>query len=289
MIRLFGLNTEAESLNIGKFSITMEEVNKFIGKLIHVAIIIILMFLIIKIGNALINKFVKRQVKSDARFSLDDKKAITLGAVMKSILKYTTYFIGAFSIISVFTNVSFGVAGVGGAAIVGLGAKDLVNDVINGFFILFENQYAVGDHVKIGTFSGIVESIGIRSTTIRDFSGALHIMRNGTVSEVTNFSRGNIRFTVDIEIPYEDDIDKAMKIIKRVSEKFEQENEEITEPIDVFGVNSLNPSGVTIRVYGRSKSLMQFRMEAKLRKILKEELEKEGIYAPYPKTELINK
>lgn len=289
MIRLFSLNTEVGSFDIGKFSVSMEHIDKIIGKFIHIAIIIIVMFLIIKVGNTLINKFVKRQIKSDTRFSLDDKKAVTLGAVMKSALKYTTYFIGGFSIISVFTNVSFGIAGVGGAAVIGLGAKDLVNDVINGFFILFENQYAVGDHVTIGEFSGIVESIGIRSTSIRDFNGAIHIMRNGTISEVTNFSRGNIRFTVDMEIPYEDDIDKAIDIIKRVSEKFEEENNDIMEPIEVFGVSSLNPSGITIRVYGRSKSLMQYKMEAKLRKVLKEELEKEGIYAPYPKTELINK
>lgn len=290
MIWLFGLNTEVESFNIGKFSISVEEINRFIGKLIHIAIIIVIMFFVIKIGNAVINNFVKRQVKSNAKFSLDGKKAITLGAVMKSILKYSTYFIGAFLIISVFTgNVSIGVAGVGGAAIVGLGAKDLVSDVINGFFILFENQYAVGDHVTISKYSGIVESIGIRSTTIRDFNGSIHIVRNGTISEVTNYSRGNIRFIVDIEIAYEDDIDKAINVIKKVGRNFEKENDEITEPIDILGVNSLNPSGVTIRVYGRSKPLKQWKMEAKLRKELKEALEKEGIYAPYPKTELINK
>ena len=81
---------------------------------------------------------------------------------------------------------------------IGIGAQSLVKDLINGFFILFEDQYGIGDHVTIGQFEGIVESLGIRTTVLRDFTGDLHLIPKGTVLEVTNHSRGDIRFIVDV-------------------------------------------------------------------------------------------
>ena len=287
---LFKVSLGDGSLDIGKgISIDMSDIENIVNKGIRIVIIILLMYITIKIGNRLINKFVKKQIESNARFSMDNQKAKTIGEVLKSVLKYMTYFIGAALILSdAFNGISVAMASVGGFAL-GFGAQSLVKDIINGFFILFEDQYGVGDHVTIGTFSGIVETIGIRTTVIRDFSGDVHLIPNGTINQVTNHSRGNIRFIVDVDISYEEDIDNAINVISNVCNKYKDENENIVEPIEVLGVNSLNASSVTIRIIGKAKPLKQWEAERELRKRVKKVLDEEGIEIPYPKTQLINK
>ena len=287
---LFKVSLGDGSLDIGKgISIDMSDIENIVNKGIRIVIIILLMYITIKIGNRLINKFVKKQIESNARFSMDNQKAKTIGEVLKSVLKYMTYFIGAALILSdAFNGISVAMASVGGFAL-GFGAQSLVKDIINGFFILFEDQYGVGDHVTIGTFSGIVETIGIRTTVIRDFSGDVHLIPNGTINQVTNHSRGNIRFIVDVDISYEEDIDNAINVITNVCNKYKNENENIVEPIEVLGVNSLNASSVTIRIIGKTKPLKQWEAERELRKRVKKVLDEEGIEIPYPKSQLVNK
>ena len=258
--------------------------------ILRIVIILVAINLIIKIGNKIINKFVDKQVKSKLSFSLDPQKAITIGEVLKSVLKYTVYLVGvALMFYDVFAKIPVALASAGGFAI-GLGAQSLVKDLINGFFLLFEDQYGVGDHVTISNFSGIVESMGIRTTVLRDFTGDLHLIPNGSILEVTNHSRGDIRFIVDVDIAYEENIDQATNLIKSVNEAFEEKHKDkLRGHIEVLGVTSLNPSGITIRVIGRAKPLSQWEMERELRKEIKEALNKSGIEIPYPKTYIVNK
>lgn len=259
----------------------------FIRKVISLILLITIMYLIIKIGEKAINKFVENQINSKRSFSMNRQKAMTIGAILKSSLKYAVYFSAATIIIGSTFKVSAAVlSGIG--FVVGIGAQSLVKDLINGFFIIFEDQYGVGDHVTIGNFEGIVDNIGIRSTVLRDFSGDLHTIPNGAVSQVTNHSRGDMRFIVDVEIAYEEDVDNAINIIQKTCTKFKEKNEEeITQDIDVLGVISLNASGITIRVVGKAKPLSQWKMERDLRKDIKIALDKEQIEIPYPKTQLI--
>ncbi|NLK94950.1 MAG: mechanosensitive ion channel family protein [Clostridiales bacterium] len=278
---------EGEKMDIGPFTFDTLIIENIINKIISLVLVLVLMYLTIKLGNKIIDKFVKRQIKSNARFSMDSQKAKTIGEVLKSLLKYMVNFIGIAIIVgNLFSNMSVAVAGIG-TFTVGLAAQNLIKDIINGFFILFEDQFGIGDHVTLENFEGIVESIGIRTTTIRDFNGDIHLIPNGTITIVTNHSRGNIRFMVDVDIAYEENVDNAIESIKKVCKEFEKNNKEVTEPIEVLGINSLNASSVTIRVIGKSKPLSQWKMERELRKLIKAELDKEGIEIPYPKTEII--
>ncbi|MDR5588334.1 MULTISPECIES: mechanosensitive ion channel family protein [Clostridium] len=285
---LIKFNWSQEEIKLGNISIGLNNIEFLVNKSLRILSVFILMYISIKIGNYLIKKFVERQIKSNTMLSLDSQRAKTLGEVLKSVLKYSVYFIGITSIIStLFNGLSFTFASMGGLA-VGFGAQSLIKDLINGFFILFEDQFGVGDHITVGKFSGIVESIGIRTTIIKDFTGDIHSIPNGSIIEVTNHSRGNIRFIVDVDIAYEENIDNAISIIKEVCSNFEQGNEDIGEPIEVLGVNALNASSVTIRVIGKSKPLKQWEMERELRKLIKLRLDKEGIEIPYPKTQLVS-
>lgn len=271
--------------NILNFDI--EILNGIIERIFRILIISIAMYIIIKLGNKLIEKFVDNQVKSKLRFTLDPQKAITIGEVLKSVLKYLVYFLGiTMMFYDVFSKIPVAVASAGGFAI-GFGAQSLVKDLINGIFILFEDQYGVGDHITVGQFTGIVESIGIRTTIIRDFTGDLHLIPNGSVLEVTNHSRGNIRFVVDIRIAYEESIDRAIELIINTNKNFEEKHcEDLRGKIEVLGVNSLNALGVTIRVVGWAKPLSQWSMERELRKEIIKVLDREGIEISYHKTQL---
>lgn len=259
-----------------------------LNRTLSIIFLIIVMYLAIKIGNKIIDKFVKNQIKSKLSFSMDSQKAITVGAILKSSLKYIVYFSAGAIVIGRTFKVSAAVLSAVGF-VIGIGAQSLVKDIINGFFILFEDQYGVGDYVTIGAYSGVVENIGIRSTVLKDFSGDIHVLPNGAVLEVTNHSRGNMRFMVDVEIAYEEDVDNAIKLIENTCEKFKENNkEEITEDIEVLGVISLNASGVTIRVVGKSRPLSQWKMERELRKEIKKSLDIAGVEIPYPKTQIVN-
>ncbi|EMU52907.1 mechanosensitive ion channel family protein [Clostridium butyricum] len=289
---LVHLSLDKTELEIGKVIISLEDFEVVFNKGIKIISIVIIMYLSIKIGKYLIKKAVDKQVKSNAALSLDPQRAKTLGGVMKSILKYSVYFLGITSILSVlFGGISFTFASISGVAL-GLGSQSLIKDFINGFFILFEDQFGIGDYVTIGNFSGIVQTIGIRTTIIKDFTGDIHSIPNGMISEVTNHSRGNTRFIVDVDIAYEEDIDNAINAINAIKEccdKFQKEHEDfINEPIEVLGVSALAASSVTIRTVGRTKPLTQWKMENELRKAIKITLDENGIEIPYPKTQLIN-
>ena len=263
-------------------------INKFIIKFVMIIVILVLVLLIIKFGNKLIDKIVEKQSEMNSKFSINEKRANTLGTLLKSILKYSAYFIGILMAIGIIIGgqVPLAFASVGGVAI-GLGAQSFVKDLINGIFILFEEQYSVGDYVTIDKYSGIVESIEIRTTTLREFSGAYHIIPNGLISVVSNHSKGNMQINVYVDIAYEESIDKAINVIKVACEKFTNEHEDVTKAPIVRGVTNLGASGMTIRVLGEAKPMTQWNVEAELRKVIKEALDEAGIEIPYSKLQVI--
>lgn len=274
-----------EGIGIGNFVITYKQLISFGERLIRVAGIIILMYLIIKIGSAIINRIVVKQKK--LKFSLDEKKSKTIGAVLKSILRYTVYFFGIVGILTqFFGTISITFAGIGGVAI-GFGAQNIIKDIINGFFILFEDQFAVGDYINIDDRSGVVESIELRVTKLRDFNGDLHIIPNGSINKVTNHSRGNIRVMVDIDVDRDENFDKVKSIIGKACENFIKENKEMVEGPNVVGVSAINENSLTIRIVGKSKPMKQWDCEVKLREEIKRALDKENISVPYMRRKVI--
>jgi moderate conductance mechanosensitive channel len=277
------LDLNKGGISIGNFNLTSEQVTYAIDKIIRVSTIVVLMYLAIKLGSAIIHKFMDNQSKSNFKFSLNKKRSMTLEAILKSVLRYSVYFFGIVGILSeVFSTMTLTFAGIGGVAI-GFGAQSLVKDIINGFFILFEDQYAVGDYINIEDKGGIVESIELRVTKIRDFNGDLHIIPNGLITKVTNHSRGNARVLVDVDIAYEEDVDRAIEVLSGVCEVFKSRTENMVEGPAVAGVSALKDCGLTIRVVGKAKPMTHWECEMKLRKEIKNALTNEKIEIPYPK------
>lgn len=262
-----------------------ETVYMFGVKILKILVILILMYLIIKISNSIITRTIERQKKF--KFSLDEKKAQTIEAIMKSLLRYSVYFFGIFAMIeTLLGNIGLTFAGIGGISL-GFGMQNLIKDVINGFFILFEDHFSVGDYINIDDKGGIVESIELRITKIRDFNGDLHIIPNGMIGKVTNHSRGNIRILVDVDIAQEQDVQKAIAVMNEVCEAFKIDNEYIAEGPSVYGVTAIKDTGITLRVVGRVKPMNQWDAEMKLRSQIKEAFKNQNILMAYPRMKIV--
>lgn len=257
-------------------------------RLIKVIVIFLVVKIAIKIVYILIDKFFEKQGRF--KYKMEDKKANTLSVILKSVSKYTLYFIGGVAVLEVFgipTSSVIAAAGIGGVAI-GFGAQSLVKDVITGFFILFEDQFSIGDYIKTSEFDGIVEEMGLRVTKLRAFTGDLHIIPNGSIQSVTNRCRGAMRAWVDIGIAYEEDIDNAIGVLNNLCEEISRTNDNIIEGPTVLGVSNLGSSDVVLSVIAKTKAMEQWNVERELRKRIKEEFDKKGIEIPYPRRVIIN-
>ncbi len=254
-----------------------------LGKFLKIIIIIIVISIVISLVNKLIDRTLNN--KKGTNIFVNNRRATTIGEVLKRIVKYVLYFIGIVMVLDMFninTTSILATAGLGGLAI-GFGAQSLVKDIITGFFILFEDQYAVGDYVQIESLEGTVEELGLRVTKLRDFSGDLHIIPNGRVQVVTNKTRGAMRALIKIYITYEENIDRVVNILEKVCADVKSTNDSILDGPTVLGITDLGESSVSITIVAKTKPMEQWAVEREIRKNVKEAFDRENIEIPYPK------
>lgn len=250
---------------------------------IKVAVIIIASVLAIKFGRKLIRRLLKVQARGPLQVS--ERRSVTLVRLLENVIAYVVFFIAVLTILPIFGVETRGLivgAGVGGVAL-GFGAQSLVKDIISGFFILFEDQFSVGDYIRVQTFEGTVQSIGLKTTKIRSATGELHIIQNGMITEVTNFSLHNSIAMVDISISYEGDIEHAQSVIEEHLVKMPERYEEMVKAPEYLGIQSFGPSEVVIRIASEVQPMAQFKISRAIRKEIKEVLERNNIEIPYPK------
>jgi small conductance mechanosensitive channel len=179
--------------------------------------------------------------------------------------------------------------GVAGLAL-SLGAQTLIKDVIGGLFILVENQYAVGDVIKVSGISGTVERITLRSTHLRDLKGRLHIVPNGEVRIVANLTREWSRAVVDVGVAYEEDLDRVLQILERFAGEFAQDPQfgpYLIEAPQVLGPIGLEDSAVTVRVAVKTQPGRQWEVSRALQRQILAVCGREGIELPYPRQEVV--
>ncbi|UOK58064.1 mechanosensitive ion channel family protein [Metabacillus hrfriensis] len=245
--------------------------------------IMILSTILIRVGNVVIGKIFLLRTKSPLRIS--ERRENTLVKLLDNILTYLVYFV---ALLMILETLSFDVkALLAGAGIVGLavgfGAQNLVRDIITGFFIIFEDQFSVGDMIRVGQFEGTVEEIGLRTTKIKSWTGEINILPNGNITEVTNFSVNNSVAFVDVSIAYEGDIPKAERVIEDLLLELPDKYEEMVAPPELLGVQNLGPSGVVLRVVSEVLPMKHFHISRVLRKEIKMRLDEHGIEIPYPR------
>jgi small-conductance mechanosensitive channel len=246
---------------------------------------VILIVVVAKISSMLLKKTIKRIAEEKDRLKFNPRRTTTIMRLMGNITNYAIGFIMVMMILAVF-DVPFGPmlagAGVVGLAI-GFGAQSLVKDIITGFFIIFEDQFAVGDVIQTGSFKGTVEEIGLRITRIRSWTGEVHIIPNGSILEVTNYSINNSIAVVDISVAYETDIEKATLIIKETVNELSLNNEHIVKQPEVLGIHSITTTEIIIRITCECKPNQQGTVARQLNAEIKKSFDKNGIEIPYPK------
>ncbi|MDW7650895.1 MAG: mechanosensitive ion channel family protein [Bacillota bacterium] len=216
---------------------------------------------------------------------LSEHKAKTLIPLLTSIYRYSIYTLAVVLILSeIGMEIGPILAGAGilGLA-VGFGAQSLVKDVISGFFIILEDQFSVGDYIQTGEFSGIVEELGMRITKIRDFSGELHILPNGSINAVSNRTRGNMRAMIDVGISYEDDIDQTLAVLEELMRTYAENDADVVEGPTVLGVVALADSSVNIRIIAQTVPMTQWKVERDMLRVIKNKFDELGIEIPYPR------
>jgi len=251
---------------------------------VKIAAVIFIARLAIGLGNRLIGEFMERQVKHKTFFG-NERRLTTIGGIGKSVLRYGIYFfagVTVLSLVGIDTSSILVGAGVAGLA-VGFGAQNLVRDVLTGFFILFEDQFAVGDYVAIGDKDGIVEEMGLRTTRIRAFGGQAHIIPNGTIELVTNYSRAPMRVLFEVEIAYEEDTARVIEFVQGILDRFAAESDVVTEGPRVLGVSQLGASGVALMVWAKVKPMEQWAVERELKLRIKRAFDEAGVEIPYPR------
>ncbi|RCX28927.1 small conductance mechanosensitive channel [Bacillus sp. AG236] len=252
------------------------------GVIVLKLIAITIVFLLVRaIGKKVIERSFE---KMSERENATRGRMLTLKSLTVNVFSYVLIFIFVVMLleaVNIHATALLAGAGVVGLAI-GFGAQGLVSDVVTGFFLLLEKQLDVDDYVTTGSFSGIVESVGLRTTQIRGFDGTLHYVPNCEITSLSNHSRGNMRALIDIGISYDDDIDKAISVLEKVCERVAATNENIVEGPNVIGVQGLGASDVVLRVVGKAKNGEQWGIERQLRKEFKEAFDANGIDIPFP-------
>jgi small conductance mechanosensitive channel len=205
-------------------------------------------------------------------------RLVTLETLAKSVLLYTLYFVILFIVLTAFhipIASLLATAGVAGVAI-GFGAQKLVKDVMTGFFLLLEDQFAVGDLVQINNNLGIVEEMGMRITKLRDDAGRLIILSNGDIAQVINYSKGGFKISFDVAVSAEATPDTVREALEGATQRLKQEKGISVEP-RLRGVVGMTGASVTYRIDATAPPADRLDAEARLRAALLAELSERGI------------
>lgn len=215
------------------------------------------------------------------------KRADTLASVVRDVARIVAMAVGGMMILSevgVDLKPLLAAAGLGGLAI-GFGAQSLVKDVISGFFILLEDSVRVGDVVEIAGVGGLVEEVKLRTITLRDLSGNVHVVPNGAVDKVKNMTKGYSFYLFDVGVAYREDVDEVMAVLKEIAAELQADPTyaaDILEPLEMLGVDQFADSAVIIKCRIKTRPIQQWRIGREMNRRIKKTFDAKGIEIPFP-------
>jgi small-conductance mechanosensitive channel len=258
----------------------------FVSTGLRIVLIALITLIVIKGVKVLANRlqvaFSKQKVDEESK-----KRASTLSSVIRHLLTVVILVVAIMTILGqlgVEIGPILAAAGIVGLA-VGFGAQSLVKDIINGFFILLEDQIRVGDVVQIAGKGGLVEKVNLKMTILRDFSANVHYIPNGNIDVVTNMTKDYSRYVFDIGVAYREDVDEVMKIIREVDEELRKDSscsEDILEPLEVFGLDQFADSALIIKARYKTKPIKQWGVAREFNHRLKKKFDEKDIEIPFP-------
>ncbi len=243
------------------------------GKIFFILIILLISSILLRI----VKKIIFRKFKLNNKVVL--AKVNTIRRIAYNIIKVGIIFISAMAILEILginTNSLIATAGISGLAI-GFGAQYIIRDYISGVIIMAEDQYRVGELVRISGVEGYVEDVGLRLTKLRDVNGDLHIIQNGNITVVTNQSRGPKRVWSDIPVSKKIEPDKVENALVKACNSINKEINEIVEPISFHGITNMTDFDAVYTLKGMVEPGHQWSIERKVRQKAMEELKNAGI------------
>src|SRR6056297_2443605 len=276
----------------------MDILNQIVNWIVNegpaIVILLILLFITLKvlyISIRRLNKLlINRATKSESLDTQEASKRInTLMNILKGIGKILIWSIFLMILLKKF-NIDIGPilagAGILGLA-VGFGAQELVRDIISGFFILLENQVRAGDVAIINGTGGLVEKIELRTITLRDFSGVVHVIQNGKIDSLANMTKEWSAIVFDIGVAYKEDVDEVIKVMQEVGEKMLKDpdyTDKIKEPLEIFGLDKFDDSAIIIKARLKTNPGEQWSLGREYRRRLKKAFDEKDIEIPFPHT-----
>jgi small conductance mechanosensitive channel len=281
--QIAGLEKDLQQLKVQRAG-TQSLIEKAIRSLVLV-LIGLLLFLLLRYGMRTLEKVMSK--KTEIRES-----ELTLR--IRTLSKLVNWLGGIIIVISITYMIlethGYDVAPlIAGAGIIGLafgfGGQYLIRDLINGLFILLEDQYRINDVIKIGDLGGLVEGINLRITTLRDLAGRVIIIPNGEIKTVINFTKGYAQALMDIGVAYKENVDRVIQIIKDMGAEMRQDpyfKRLILDDLEMLGVDDFADSAVVIKFRIKTLPIKQWEVMREFRRRIKNKFDEVGIEIPFP-------
>ena len=255
---------------------------------LKVAAILLIVYITVRFGSLIVAQLVRRSLKKDqfATKADEKKRENTLISIIGTTMTVVIWILaGLIMLNELGVNIGPLIAGASVAGVaIGFGAQSLIKDFVSGIFIIMENQYRVGDVIKIAGVSGKVEAITIRTTVLRDLAGNLHHVPNGSIDVSTNMTMEWARINMDIGIAYDSDIKKVEKIVNKVGTDLANDkdwSEYILEAPQFRRIDTFGDSAVYVKILGKVMPAKQWSVAGEFRKRLKAAFDKEKIVIPF--------
>ena len=238
--------------------------------------------------NKAVSRVVKKLIINNAK-EINDKKRNTIFVLINSIVKYSLTILAFIIILGSWgVNVTGFITGLGIAGVVGgLALQDALKDIIMGCNIILDNYFVVGDYVEINGFSGEVVEFGLKNTKIRDVNGVTSVLANREITNVINYSLKSFSFPINIDVAYEENHEKVIKILDNVIEDLVKENKYVKKGSSA-GINSLDESSIKYLLNITCNPKEQFLAKRQVLLKVKESFDKNKVKIPYKQIEVHN-
>lgn len=254
---------------------------------VRIAVILVLAFLtyrVVKFATRRLQREVDAEDPFDKRRR--EQRLRTVASLLNSVAAAVIAGLALLMVLSTFIEIGplLATAGVAGLAI-SFGAQSLVKDVLTGIFLMVEEQFGIGDVVRIKDVTGLVERITLRTTVLRDVEGTVHVIPNGEITLLSNLTKGWSKAVLDLGVAYREDVDRVLEVIREECGELwrdEEWSEIILEEPEVPGVQALADSAVVLRVIFKTLPLKQWDVAREYRRRIKRRFDDEGIEIPFP-------
>lgn len=242
------------------------------------AIILTVVIIVVMIVILIILRFTILKIKKTK-----NKRSYTVAQLLENIAKYATILIAIFAILGIWgINITAALSAVGILGlIVGLGAQDLIKDFLGGMGIIFDNEYEIDDIVEINGFKGKVTEIGLRTTKLVNYAGEIRIIRNGSITELSNFSRTFSVAAVNVDVAYKENLDKVIALLEEKLPAVKESYPQIIEGPIVVGVDELGASAVSIKVTTKTEPEEHYAVKRALLKYIKDLFDENNVEIPF--------